>query len=537
MVEWLDFSEILYFFSIQMIRISIELFNFFLCKTKHEMFFFLISHILSLSCAHSVTVFNKPANYTFEVDEGEYICINSSLPYVTVVFHNSIVRARYFLHTNINTYVESGNFLFPAEKGGISFGSKKGSVDVMALLPGNLSFSVFAFPPICFGRYVTTRQSTEIVLKEVFKTFQKGHYCVWYPQSYYNAEVSETPEDPDSVSICEDSSDCRDPFVNNKLEQTIKTPSFFKINSHTIDFFKHFTLNLESKSKRPSIPFDMEGTIDITQVTLFDVSASKVGKNAKKEEEAKEKEKEKEEINEENKKIDEEYERNEKEEQKEMLRKPPLEIPPRHDNRRASRKEISPGEIIAMVIVVCSIIVVFITCFLCGGNDSICKRLNSFKGRRRFDEDENIQSEARLLGNSQNRQPMMVAMMPVYSAQNQQQQMPLTGVYFPPVTSDENVNSQTPNGQNNNQNVQPQPLLLLPNPAIQNPNQSQQSGAQPQYFIPQQYYPQYAFVQPQQGYQNPQMQNPVPPSTATTNDQSNPTSTVTDTNATTPASQ
>ena len=77
----------------------------------------------------------------------------------------------------------------------------------------------------------------------------------------------------------------------------------------------------------------------------------------------------------------------------------------------------------------------------------------------------------------------------------------------------------------------------MPNPAIQNPNQSQQSGAQPQYFIPQQYYPQYAFVQPQQGYQNPQMQNPVPPSTATTNDQSNPTSTVTDTNATTPASQ
>ena len=498
------------------------------------MFFFLISRILSLSCAHIVTAVNQPMSYTFDVDEGEYICINSTLPYVTVVFHNSIIKARYFLHSNIDMNIESGDFLFPAEKGGISFGSKKGSMDIMALLPGNVSFSVFSFPPICIGRYVSTKQSKNIILKDEFGEFRKGFYCIWYPQSKYDVTVSELPEDPDSISICEKDTDCREPFANNRLEETVKTPSFFKMHAHTIDFYKHLKLSFEYTSKRPLIPFDMEGVIDITQVTLFDVSAPKNVKNNKKEENKK---KEEEEI--EDKNIDEDFEKNEKEEQNEVLRKPPLEIPPKHDIRRSSRKEISPGEIMAMVVVVCGVIVTFITCFLCGGSESLCKQLNSFRGNKRFTEDENRQSQARLLGNGQGRQPMMVAMMPVYSAQNQQQQMPLTGVYFPPVTSEDSANTQAANNQNNMQNMHPQPLLLLPNPSAQNPNQAQQNqqpGVQPQYYYPQQYYPQYAFVQPQQGYPMPQTQNAVPPSTtpATTNLPANTTS---DANSAEPTNQ
>lgn len=478
------------------------------------MFFLLISHILSISCKHSVDVENKPMRYTFDVDEGELICINSSLPFLTVVFHNSIVKATYYLQANLNSMSESGNFLFPSENGGISFGAKKGSIDVMALLPGNVSFSVFSFPPVCLGRYVTTKQTNEIVLKDVFGPFQKGHYCIWYPQSSFTVTGSEAPEAPDSVSICEKSSDCDDPFSDRQLSASVKNPSFFKINAHTIDFYKHFQLDLISQSKRPLIPFDMSSVIDISQTTLFEITSPK---KFKKEDSDKDKLDDEEEDDEKNVRKEDEKEEEGQQDQDDNNhnfnknnnnKQKRIEIPPMHDNRRSSRKEISTGEIMAMVTVICAIIVTFVSCFLCGGTNSICKHLKMYQGRQRLVEDEHRQSETRLLGNQQGQQPVMVTMMPVYS--NQNQQMPLTGVYFPPVTSEDAANIPQLANQNNNQNIQPQPLLILPNPPQNSNNQQSQQNQQPQYFYSQQgFYPQYAIVQPPQGFGNQQVQNPV----------------------------
>ena len=129
----------------------------------------------SIQCKHHVFPrLGQPTDQTFYADEGEHICINSTGNYLSVIFHNSLLSIRYFtspkstkteskqIDDNLQNpfnknLVEKGKFQFPAETGGISFSkSVYGSVDILALVPGNITISTLIFPKECtYGRYVS----------------------------------------------------------------------------------------------------------------------------------------------------------------------------------------------------------------------------------------------------------------------------------------------------------------------------------------------------------------------------------------------
>ena len=187
----------------------------------------------SRQCRHQIFPrLGQPTMETYYADEGEHICINSTgNNYLNVLFHNSLLSVRYFTSPKTNSQstnneiktqstsinyrlAEAGKFLFPAEKGGVSLPkSDFSSVDVVALVPGNITISTLVFPDECtLGRYVSTEFPNELHIADTFGSFSETEnniegqkqqsLCVWYVQNEYTLQTSISPSQDDKILVC-----------------------------------------------------------------------------------------------------------------------------------------------------------------------------------------------------------------------------------------------------------------------------------------------------------------------------------------------
>lgn len=429
------------------------------------MLFLLIFHSLSNKCKYSITVEDTlPKTYTFEVDEGEHICVNSTAPFLTAAFHNSLLKIRYFQVSSHGELLESNHFLYPAEKAGLGYGATKGSIDIMALIPDKISFSLFAYPPSCGPyRYITTRSDIDINIQQTFGTFTNNMRCIWYSHQNFRAKISAIPEFPSSISVCSNKTKCNEPFTQASKPVTFSSTSSILISAKSKSYYDELQLTLESIQKKETVsaPFEIDTKLDLTQITLFEISDSDQRLN--------------------NDEIENRVENDDDDENpvqkvdNDEIRAP-LILPQKHGKKESTRRIVSTGEKLAFLSVVIAIFIIIIQCFVCDKNSI----------RSKFRNTNNRESELRLLSNQKGLEYNRP------SAFSMSNQMPITGVYFPPTTT-------TINDDVHHQSQQPQPLLLIPTTigtATTN-NGQQQPLFYPQ-MIPaagqQNYYPQYGFV-------------------------------------------
>lgn len=225
----------------------------------------------------------QPYEETYDVDEGEHICINSTGNYFNVLFHNSLLSVRYFtsqmsksqstsnnVETPINKkLVEAGKFLFPAEKGGVSFSKNVfGSVDVTALIPGSVTISTFTFPDECtLGRYVSTETSLDLHIAETFGPYsiteenskEQQSLCIWYAQNEYTLQASISPSQNDQILVCSSYINCEKPISRTQQYAEISSNKFIKVIPKTKDFWTD--LNLIFSTEKPSNLFQISGSM------------------------------------------------------------------------------------------------------------------------------------------------------------------------------------------------------------------------------------------------------------------------------------
>lgn len=264
----------------------------------------ILFHLFFLSFSHQCKyqIFPKlgqPSEETFNVDEGEHICINSSGNYFNVLFHNSLLSVRYFtssksISQSINNnaqpqinknLVEAGKFLFPSEKGGVSFPkSVYGSIEVTTLIPGNVTISTLSFPDECtLGRYVSTESSLELHIANTFGTYpasekntqEQSSLCVWYPQNDYTLQASISPSQDDHIFVCSSYSSCEEPFSRTQQYIDISSNKFIKVIPKTKDFWTD--LNLIFSTDNPSNLFQISGIMkDDENAVSYQLSMKKV---------------------------------------------------------------------------------------------------------------------------------------------------------------------------------------------------------------------------------------------------------------------
>lgn len=252
---------------------------------------FLVSLSFSYQCRHSIFAQKEiPIRETFQVDEGEHICINSSKQYLSVVFHDSFASVRYFSSKTPATLysadetrslTEVGKFLFPAEKGGVSFPTNNyGSVDVLALMPGNITISYFNFPTECSaGRYVTTKASDDIDVDEVFGQYPgpaNPQVCVWYPNEDYTFQTATVPSDDDKIMICKSNSDCIEPITRTKQFVEVTSSPLIKVQLSKKEFWEGITFQITQPN--PTNLFQISGAIDNENPSALSISVENIQK-------------------------------------------------------------------------------------------------------------------------------------------------------------------------------------------------------------------------------------------------------------------
>ena len=148
-------------------------------------FFFILS---KSTCKYLINVDeNNPMTYNFNLDENEFICINSTLPYLTVLFQpTQLLRINAYKKTNDGLEFLTTSYS-PGIYGGFDFSNEIGSMDIESILPGFLSISLFAFPKECSKiRYVTNLDADYFTLDTKFENFKANStICIWYGSLHY----------------------------------------------------------------------------------------------------------------------------------------------------------------------------------------------------------------------------------------------------------------------------------------------------------------------------------------------------------------
>ena len=241
------------------------------------LFSLLVSFCLSSStCQFSILANSeKPERTSFVLDEGEKLCINTTNPYLSVIFHDSILSVRYFSFESIGVLPhELGKFNHPAESGGVSFPGKIGSVEVTALIPGTVTFSYFNFPDSCSWRYVTTYPYDYIEIPELFEPFKQGQLCLWYPEDQFEVKVHAEPAEGDSFQLCSSYHECKTVQYRKMLHANAIDGGFLKIQIATEVFYENLRIELEA-DEEPVNHFQMKDSIGDAAVA-FDVEIDKL---------------------------------------------------------------------------------------------------------------------------------------------------------------------------------------------------------------------------------------------------------------------
>ncbi|OHT15715.1 hypothetical protein TRFO_13879 [Tritrichomonas foetus] len=412
------------------------------------MIFFLFSYALARSCKVVVNaIYDHPTKVSYRVDEGERICINTTNPYLTVVFHNSVLSVRYFSkETTSPLSHELGNFLFPAEKGIIALNKKIGSVEITALVPGEISFSYFNFPQYCDKRYITTRAAEELDIKHSFGPYDSGYLCVWYPEKEYSLQTEVPATAPNKLEICKSAANCEAPIARNQQFTVIESNQFIRINFQEEEFWDDLHLTFAASS--PSNYFQMSGAV-AEEPGAFPVNIEKLD-DVKPLDHHDDDDEEDEDLKRRIKNIDEDDDDkhhhkgdDHKKDQKED-----------HKHSKAELKKIAKKKRKARYNTFLKVLGIFIAIYIIGGIFILAFDIKITRKNRRFDD----HSEERLLQDDQ-REDDNYPKMPFSMQQpgfprsdpqvivQQQQEAPVQGAYFPSVQQEQEPAAQQDNEQ------------------------------------------------------------------------------------------
>ena len=273
------------------------------------MFFILFFFFKSIKshCKYTINVNkNVPLNYKFDLEETEFICINSTLPYLTVLFEPSQLL-------RINIYKETRNgqqFLktmyTPGAYGGFDFSKEVGSMDIESILPGEISIYLFAFPQECSSlRYVTNLDADFFTLETKFENFQPNTtICMWYGSLHYRfkGKFLDGSKQTNEILVCEpaytessENSQRNNYFSNNICRRYRNAKSlpdlkniYFKINPKSEYFITNYLFRFNSSfpiRDRVQVANVLDenqfGEIEIEESELIQANSRKKGYFAK----------------------------------------------------------------------------------------------------------------------------------------------------------------------------------------------------------------------------------------------------------------
>jgi hypothetical protein len=191
-------------------------------------FLLLIFFSSSYFCSYSLTITsNTPQRTLLHLNELEILCINSTLPFLTVTFeHTNLLNVRYFSSSSSsNTSLHrEGRFVFPSESVGVSFTNVLGHIEVRAALTGFLAFSAFAFPISCGeNRYFTSLLNDHIPLSS---ERHSNRICLWSPHPNYTISGLASEK---GVFLCRNADDCTFPSekaIGNRRTISVTSEDF-----------------------------------------------------------------------------------------------------------------------------------------------------------------------------------------------------------------------------------------------------------------------------------------------------------------------
>jgi hypothetical protein len=195
------------------------------------LFALLLSQALCYFCRHTITIESTtPLDVSLPVGDGDLICLNSTLPYLSVLFqHTNLLSIRYFLEDEeTNTLVQSGTLRFPSDAAGVYFGNTNGHIEIQTFLPGFLSFAAFAFPVDCgHNRYISTVLEDNFLLGSRFqlKGFTDAIHpsaCFWCPHPTSGIYGEVNPMVRSMINLCNSGEECTKAFRNDITGPEIK---------------------------------------------------------------------------------------------------------------------------------------------------------------------------------------------------------------------------------------------------------------------------------------------------------------------------
>jgi hypothetical protein len=192
---------------------------------------------------------NVPESYEGPLGDGEVLCINSTVPYLTLVPQpTTLLKIRYFSRKLRSTQVvSSGHFFFPSEIVALGFGNSIGHIEIQALIPGAVSLSTFAFPPECRQhRYLTTMDVDSFSIAQRLGIGPYGEAvassaCIWSPHPLTSVHAN---SNVDTIRVCLPGQ-CQVALRGDSVPSfEFRSSQYVHIDANKPDFVKHFKLIL-----------------------------------------------------------------------------------------------------------------------------------------------------------------------------------------------------------------------------------------------------------------------------------------------------
>lgn len=220
--------------------------------------FLLVSLILSERyrsdfCTQSLTVNNnKPQLLRYNLDEGEFLCIETEVPYLTVIFEPDNLLSIKIFKRNENELEFYNETFVPGLEGGITFGKETGALFIEPLLSGEVQISVFAYPEECENyRFVTNLDSDIFSLHDKIPSLKLNTpVCVWMASLLHSFRLRTPVYYSDEIELCQNQR------CSVYMSDTITKDAsiFYKITPTSRDFESKLVFEYNSSLHIPTKP-------------------------------------------------------------------------------------------------------------------------------------------------------------------------------------------------------------------------------------------------------------------------------------------
>jgi hypothetical protein len=219
----------------------------------------LLALSLSAFCKENLAVTRMvPETFVGPLGDGDSLCINSTVPYLAVAFQQtSFLKIRYFsVARESNRVRASGHFFIPSEVAALGFGDTLGHVEVQALIPGEVSLSMFAYPPECSqSRYFTTMSDDAFGIAQrlnlgSFAETVPTTACIWSPHPRTAFAALSDGDSQDALKLCYSADKvCESPLAGVAGERTfdVTASQYIQVAADKPDFLSKFGVSLSVK--------------------------------------------------------------------------------------------------------------------------------------------------------------------------------------------------------------------------------------------------------------------------------------------------